>query len=294
VTRIERAAQSSKGRVLPRTYSEASSRRSAGTERSVAVRRRLRQYLPAIVVFLAVLVGWELVVWAFNIRQFLLPPPSRIVAAFFEIAGDLGTAASRTLSEAIGGFLIGMGLAIIISFITYRSAGAQKALLPLAIAASSIPTIVFAPIMNNWFGSTNPLSKMALVVLFVFFPIVLHLVRGLTLVDPSALELMHSYGATERTILRKLRIPNALPYFFTALKISATLSLIGAIVGEYFGGPLLALGVLIINHALQFRLHFAWAAIIVACFSGIAFYLIIVLVERLVIPWHASIRTHQR
>jgi NitT/TauT family transport system permease protein len=270
------------------------SRAPQRTDRIGAVRQGLRQYLPAIVLFFAVLGAWEIAVRTFHIQQFLLPPPSSVLDAFLASFNDLGAATLRTLSEAVGGFLIGTLLAIIVSFITYRSVVAQKALLPFAIAASSIPTIVFAPIMNNWFGSVNPLSKMAVVVLFVFFPILLHLLRGLTLVDPMALELMQSYGVTELTILRKLRVPNALPYFFTALKISATLSLIGAIVGEYFGGPLLALGVLIINHALQLRIAFAWAAIIVACLSGIIFYLIIVTIERIVIPWHSSMRTRGR
>ena len=99
-----------------------------------------------------------------------------------------------------------------------------------------MPIIAFAPLMNNWFGVLNPLSKMMIVAVLVFFPIVVNVTRGLTQVEPAALELMRSYAASDGTILRVLRIPNALPYFFTALKIATTLSLIGAIVGEYFGG----------------------------------------------------------
>lgn len=250
----------------------------------------LQKYLPAIIVFVGMVVLWEAVVWAFKIQQFLLPPPSAIYRAFLESFNELKVAAWQTLYEALGGFMIGSFLAILVSFGVARWGWAQKAILPFAIAASSIPTIIFAPIMNNWFGSVNPLSKMALVVLLVFFPIVINLVRGLTFVDNSALELMYSYGATEFTILRKLRIPNALPYFFTALKVSTTLSLIGAIVGEYFGGPLRSLGVWIINNAVQLRIAKAWAAILVACLLGIGFYLIIVAAERIFIPWHSSLR----
>ena len=125
---------------------------------------------------------------------------------------------------------------------TARYATARELLLPLAIGASAVPIIAFAPLMNNWFGVINPLSKMMMVAVLVFFPIVVNVTRGLTQVEPAALELMRSYAASEGTILRVLRIPNALPYFFTALKVAATLSLIGAIVGEYFGGSSDVLG----------------------------------------------------
>ena len=125
---------------------------------------------------------------------------------------------------------------VAVAFATARYATARELLLPLAIGASAVPIIAFAPLMNNWFGVLNPLSKMMIVAVLVFFPIVINVTRGLTQVEPAALELMRSYAASEGTILRVLRIPNALPYFFTGLKVAATLSLIGAIVGEYFGG----------------------------------------------------------
>ncbi len=246
------------------------------------------------VLFIVVIAVWEIAVRGLNIQQFLLPRPSVIVAAFFHTFDDLKIATLTTFYEAVGGFLIGCVLAIIVSLITFRSANARRAIMPFAIAVASTPGIILAPIMNNWFGSTNPLSKMTIVIVLVFFPIVIHTVRGLTLIDPKALELMHSYGASELDILLNLRIPNALPYFFTALKISSTLALIGAIVAEYFGGQLRSLGVWIMNNANQFRFPTAWAAIFVACFMGITFYLIIISIERLVIPWHSSMRGSER
>ena len=119
---------------------------------------------------------------------------------------------------------------------TARFVTARELLLPIAIGASAVPIIAFAPLMNNWFGVLNPLSKMMIVAVLVFFPVVVNVTRGLTQVEPAALELMRSYAASETAILRLVRVPNALPYFFTALKVGTTLSLIGAIVGEYFGG----------------------------------------------------------
>jgi NitT/TauT family transport system permease protein len=109
-------------------------------------------------------------------------------------------------------------------------------------------------------------------------------------VDPSALELMRSYAVTPWTVLREVRIPNSLPYMFNAFKICSTLALIGAVVGEFFGGTRDSLGVFITQEAASSRFEISWAAIIIACLLGIGFYLIIVAVERLVIPWHASVR----
>ena len=160
----------------------------------------------------------------------------------------------------------------------------------LAVAANAIPIIAFAPLMNNWFGVLSPLSKMMMAAILVFFPVMANVTRGLVQVEPAALELMRSYAATEWTVLRKVRIPNALPFFFTALRLAATLSLIGAIVGEYFGGASLVLGRIIVQSASALRFDVTWAAIVLGAATGIVFYLVIVIVERAVMPWHGSLR----
>jgi NitT/TauT family transport system permease protein len=131
---------------------------------------------------------------------------------------------------------------------------------------------------------------MMIVVTLVYYPIMINVVRGLTQIDPLSLELMHSYGANSLSIFRKLRIPSALPYFFNALKLSATLSVIGVVVAGYFGGARAALGVWILNEVVLFRFPNAWAGILVACTIGIVFYLLVVLLERLIMPWHESMR----
>ncbi len=164
-------------------------------------------------------------------------------------------------------------------------------LLPVAIAANAVPIIAFAPIINNWFGLENPLAKMVMAAILVFFPVMANVTRGLVQVDPAALELMRASAASEWQVLRKVRIPNALPYFFTAMKLATTLSLIGAIVGEYFGGASLVLGRVIVQSSASLRFDVTWAAILLAAATGIVFYLVIVAIERVVIPWHASMRT---
>ena len=252
--------------------------------------RRLRYYLPAIAVFLGGILAWELLVRGLEIQRFLLPAPSAIAGALVENWGDLLEAGRTTLIEAVGGFIIGTVAGLIVAFATARFAIARGALMPFAIAANAIPIIAFAPIMNSWFGITSPVSKMMIVAMLVFFPVMINTVRGLTSPDASSLELMRSYAARERDILRKLRIPAALPYFFTAIKVGATLSLIGAVVGEYFGGATLALGRIIVESASFLRFAEAWAAIVIAAALGIGFYLIIIAIERIVMPWHPSVR----
>jgi NitT/TauT family transport system permease protein len=195
-----------------------------------------------------------------------------------------------TLREALGGFVLGCLAGILVALSTARWTATREALLPFAIAANSMPIIAFAPIMNNWFGLDNPFSKMAIVAIMTFFPMMINTVRGLTSVDPRSLELMRSYAASDFEILRRLRVPNSLPYLFNGFKIAAALSMIGAIVGEYFGGPRIALGVFITQEAALFRFSSAWAAISIACLMGIALYLLILLAERLAMPWHVSFR----
>jgi NitT/TauT family transport system permease protein len=269
----------------------------AGSTRSARWTRRLRLYVPTIVVFIATIALWEVAVRSRALGGFPLPAPSQIVEALATNWGSgrwpLGRAAVATLFEAVGGLLIGTAAGVVVAFATARFGTARELLIPLAVGASAVPIIAFAPLMNNWFGVLNPLSKMMMVAVLVFFPVVVNVTRGLTQIEPAALELMRSYAASESTILRILRIPNALPYFFTALKIAATLSLIGAIVGEYFGGANDVLGRVVVQSASSLRFDVTWAAILLGAATGIVFYLVIVAIERMVIPWHASMRAHE-
>jgi NitT/TauT family transport system permease protein len=261
---------------------------------SARTRERLRYYLPSVVVFVLVILAWEAIVRLLDIQRFLLPRPSEIWTALIENWDTLVVAGRNTLIEAVGGFVIGLVAGLLVAFVTASFALARGALMPFAIAANAVPIVAFAPIMNNWFGVTSPLSKMMIVAVLVFFPVMINVVRGLTTADPASLELMRSYAAGDVEVLRKVRIPAALPYFFTALKVGATLSLIGAIVGEYFGGANEVLGRLIVESAAFLRFATAWAAIIIAAAIGIGFYLLIITLERIFMPWHASMRARER
>ncbi len=251
---------------------------------------RIQKFLAPAIVLILILIAWEGLVAAFNIQRFLLPRPSEILANLRENFDPITQAALFTLREALGGFALGCTLGILVAMATARWTATSEALMPFAIAANSTPIIAFAPIMNNWFGIENPFSRMAIVAIMVFFPMMINTVRGLTSVDARSLELMRSYAASDFEILFKLRIPNSLPYLFNGFKVAAALSMIGAVVGEYFGGPRIALGVFITQEAALFRFASAWAAIFVVCLLGIALYVIIIIFERLAMPWHSSFR----
>jgi NitT/TauT family transport system permease protein len=263
------------------------------------VGEQLRYYLPTLLIAVAVLVVWELIVRVFNIEQFLLPKPTDILNEFLgevqlfldpEETSLLFQASGATLWEAFGGFVLGCGSGVLIALITARWTIISEAAMPFAIAANSVPIIAFAPIMNNWFGLTNPASKMAIVAIIVFFPTMINTVRGLTLVDPRQLELMHSYAASPFKVVRSLRIPNALPFIFSALRVASALSMIGAVVAEFFGGPRATLGVFITQEAAGFDFDRAWTAILMASLIGISFYLLVLLAERRAMPWYNSQR----
>jgi NitT/TauT family transport system permease protein len=251
---------------------------------------RLRYYLPTVLVALLVLVAWELAIRLFNIRQFLLPRPTSIVQALIEQWPILLSKGLSTLRSAVGGFILGSAAGVAVALVTARWVTMRQAMLPFAIAANSVPIVAFSPILFNWFGPSNPFSWMAIVAVIVFFPVMINTVRGLTLVDPRALELMRSYAASEFKILFSLRIPNAMPFVFSALRVATVLSMIGAVVADFFGVDRQTIGKYITQESAGFRFENTWAAILLVSVIGIAFYVLMALAERLIMPWHVSVR----
>jgi NitT/TauT family transport system permease protein len=124
----------------------------------------------------------------------------------------------------------------------------------------------------------------------VFFPVLINVTRGLVEVQPASLELMRSYASTDMQVLLKVRVPNMLPFFFTALKVGTTLSFIGALVGEYFGGTSLVLGRIVLDRMSSGRFDVAWAGILIGSVAAIGAYLAVSLIERVAIPWGAALR----
>src|SRR5260221_2432898 len=258
--------------------------------RIVLYRQQLGKVLPPILIFVGVLVLWELIVKAFDIQQFLLPAPSVIIDTVSSIYPRLVNQGWLTFQNALWGFGIVCGAGVMFVLILGRVARFSMTVLTYAIAVNSIPIIAFAPITNAWFGIFSQTSKIIIVAILTFFPTMINTVRGLTSVDPASLELMRSLAASEFDIYRKVRLPVALPFIFNGLKISTSLSMIGAIVAEYFGGPTSGLGVQISSNAMRLRFSLVWSQIIIASALGIIFYFVVSLSERLIMPWHITFR----
>jgi NitT/TauT family transport system permease protein len=230
---------------------------------------------------------WELAVRALGIDEFLLPKPTSIASA---VAGEWSTLWEATVQTgliAVSGLIIGVVLGAGLALAVTRFGRFGDAVTPLAVALNATPIIALAPIFNAWFGITGMASNQAVVVVVVFFPVFLNTARGLTEVHPDQLELMRSYAASGWTVLRRVRIPNAVPFFLTSLRLAAPLSVIAAIVAEYFGGPQNRLGPVITQNASFARYDNAWAAIVMASALGLVLFALAAGAERLV-PWRRS------
>lgn len=247
--------------------------------------RRSIDWLPAIVVFVSAIAIWDLAIRAFHIQQFLLPRPGAIISTFWDERHTLWPAGWYTFKEALGGFFGGSLLGMVVATSIGRFKVVGTALMPIAIAANAVPIIAFAPIFDVWFNPLSPHSKMAIAGVLCFLPVMVNTLRGLQSASPRQIELMRSYACGELEIWRRVRVPAALPFVFTALKIASVLAMIGAIVGEYFGGSFNSLGVLINSDANIFNFDRAWAGILVASLLGLSLYAAVVTTERVVVRW---------
>jgi len=246
---------------------------------------QVRYWLPAVVVFALGLAAWQwLLPDVLGVEEFLLPRFSDVLQALVDERDKLLRGAWITFKEAFGGFVLGSGAAIVAALVLARWRPFGNALMPYMIAANAIPIIAFAPI-----GLLSPWSKVTIAAVLCFFPVLVNTLRGLTSVDPESIELMRSYAAPEREVFRRVRIPNSLPYVFSALKVASVLAMIGAVVGDYFGGSLEALGIVVLSAVNLSQYSTSWAAILVASIMGIAFYGAIALVERYALSWHPSV-----
>ena len=197
-----------------------------------------------------------------------------------------------TLWGALRGFFLGGIIGFFLAIIFAHSSLLQRGLLPYVVASQTVPILAIAPMIVIWMGRAGnvELSIPIIAAYLTFFPVTIYTLRGLTAVPPTALELMHSYAASRREILFKLRLPNALPHIFTALKISATASVVGAIIGELPSGFQNGLGIAILNFARYYNQSppRLWATIAVSGLIGILFFAAVALVERLVVRWRVE------
>ena len=254
---------------------------------------RMARLAVPLVFGVTILVLWEGIVRGFNIPSVLLPPPSMIWTRLINSLPTLWADFRQTfLKSVLVGYALGCGLGFLVAILIDRSPFLQKGLLPLGNFVSALPVIGVAPIMVMWFGFDWQ-SKVAVVVIMTFFPMLVNTVSGLAATSHMERDLMRTYAADWFQTLVKLRLPAAWPFIFNALKINSTLALIGAIVAEFFGTPIVGMGFRISTEVGRMNVDMVWAEIAVAAVAGSAFYGIVALIERAVTFWHPSVRGGQ-
>jgi len=226
-----------------------------------------------------------------DIPQVLLPAPSVIAERFSNSIPILWADFKQTFLKAVLiGYAIGCGAGFLIAILIDRSPFLQRGLLPIGNLVSALPIIGVAPIMVMWFGFDWQ-SKAAVVIVMTFFPMLVNTVSGLAASNAMQQDLLKTYAASYWQSLFKLRLPEALPFIFNALKINSTLALIGAIVAEFFGTPIVGMGFRISTEVGRMNVDMVWAEIAVAAVAGSLFYGVVAVIERVFTFWHPSIRS---
>jgi NitT/TauT family transport system permease protein len=228
----------------------------------------------------AFLVAWQLFVDVRHIPGYLLPSPSAIGAQLADNSQDVVAATLASGANALIGLLVGAVLAIAVAVLAARARFVEELLSPLASGVSSMPIVALAPVLATMFSATSDLPRRIIVVIVVFFPVFVNTVRGLTRIDPVHAELMRSYAASAWDVTRIIRLPGAVPYVFTGLRLASSLAVISAVVAEYFGGLQNGLGSRITSAASNTAYARAWAYVVAAIALGLLFYLVSLGAER--------------
>src|SRR5258707_9632556 len=239
-----------------------------------------RAVVTPIAFILGLMVAWQALVAGFGIPEYLLPSPSIIIAT---VERSLLVEIAYTAGEALCGFLIASALAFVAAVLFVRFRTVEQGLFPLAITLKTTPIVAIAPLLVLWLG-TGWWSKVAAAVLISFFPVLVNTVKGLKAPEADFHDLFRTMRADPAQIFRKLRVPYCLPYFFSALKISSSLAIVGAIVGEFVGAEH-GLGYLIVISSAHLETPTVFQAIGAAAITGIAMFYVLEFIERRVVFW---------
>jgi NitT/TauT family transport system permease protein len=271
--------------------------------KSVSLRRRLASdALPPLIALTFAIIAWETVCRLFNIPIYLLPAPSavadtlwKLLSAGFVPPTYVGAPAQGilydayvTLSEALVGMAIGTTVGLLFAVLMTHSRFAEQALYPIIISIRSTPTIAIAPVFIIWFGFTI-MPKAIVAALATFYPVLVNCITGMRAVDPTALEFFQSVHASRWEIFLRLRLPNTLPYFFTAMRLNVSLSLIGAIVGELVGARD-GVGHMMTAAAVTLRTTEVFSGVIVLTVIGLVLTELVTFVQSRVLYWHETQR----
>ena len=254
--------------------------------------RALADLAPPLVFGVILLAFWEAAVRLGGVPPIILPAPSAIGLRLFTSVPTLAADFLQTIRGVLAGYVIGCASGLLVAILIDRSPFLQRGLLPLGNLVSALPIVGVAPIMVMWFGFDWQ-SKAAVVVVMTFFPMLVNTIAGLSSAGAIERDLMKTYGANYWQTLLALRLPVAMPFIFNALKINTTLAMIGAIVAEFFGTPIVGMGFRISTEVGRLQIDMVWATIVVAAITGSLFYALVAGVERRVTFWHASYRAKE-
>ena len=246
--------------------------------------KRKLTWIPSIFFVIVVLIVWDVLVKINDVPSWLLPSPSEIFKAMLDNARILTSHTITTLIEVILGFVIALFVGLLLSSAITLSSTIEKSFYPFIIASQTIPVIVIAPMLLVWVGY-GLMPKIIVVALISFFPIVVNTVDGMKSIDIDLEKLFRTMGASNWDIFRKIRIQNSLPYMFSGLRVAISISVIGAVIGEWVGSSE-GLGYLMIRSKPQFQTELVFAAIFILSIMGIILFFGIGLVEKLCIPWN--------
>jgi NitT/TauT family transport system permease protein len=250
--------------------------------RYLAWRRRL---LP-IVAVVVLLYAWSESIELFDIKPFIAPSPQAVAAVLYDRFGILMANLLPTAIESILGFALGNLAAVIVATVFVWRKTVEEAMFPVAVMINSIPVVAKAPILVLLLGNGME-PKIAVAAIICFFPTLVNMTRGLRDVRPEQLELMRILSARQSEVFLRIRVPNALPYLFSALKIAASTAVIGAIVGEWIGSTQ-GIGALILQATFNFDSPLLYATIVVGSIFSALFFGVISLVERRMLRWHTA------
>ena len=242
---------------------------------------RIKSVVAPLIFGVAFIALWEGAVKGFDLKPYFLAAPSKIMEQFLKNTTRIWEATAVSGGNALVGLVIGTILGIAMSFILSRFRFLSQLVTPLAISLNAIPIFVLVAVLNNMYSITSEIPRRFMVTLVVYFIVLVNVARGLTQVSSIQVELMRSYAASEFAILRKVRVHNAIPYLFTALKVAAPASVITAFVSEYFGGLQNGLGSRITSNIANAKNAAAWAYVLGACLLGLAFYTVSIVLESL-------------
>lgn len=240
--------------------------------------------LPPLIFGVVFLSGWEALVHVLDLKLYFLAPPSKIFEALRENHDNVWSAMKVSGANALVGLICGTGLGLAMAFVLSRFRLLNELITPLAVALNAVPIFVVVSVLNSMYPLTSDVPRRLTVTLIVYFIVLVNAARGLRQVDATHLELMRSYAASGLTVMRKVRVPNMVPFLHTALKIAAPISVITAFVSEYFGGRQDGLGTAITRNSAASRNDVAWAYVVGACALGLSFYLLSLVVENVVRP----------